>query len=96
MRFGGTSVPSVRPIAEPASAPKIIVAATNPNALARQGIEPSIQIPTGNMTMAASSARIEANSIFSIATAQVGNGASSRSSISRLNENSSTSGNAVL
>ncbi len=53
-------------------------------------------MPTGNITNAASSARIEANSIFSSATAHVGNGASSRSSISRLNENSRTSGNAVL
>ena len=58
-------------------------------------MSPSTQIPTGNITSAATSERSEANSIFSTATRATGIGASSRSSISLVKEKSITSGNAV-
>ncbi len=61
-----------------------------------QGMDPRIQIPTGNMTAAATHARMAAKTTFSTATAPVGRGASRRSSISLLYENSMTSGRAVL
>ena len=49
-----------------------------------QGIEPRIHTPTGNMTAAATQARMAAKTTFSTATAPMGRGASSRSSISLL------------
>ncbi len=54
-----------------------------------------MRTPIGNMHMAATSARIAANTIFSTATSATGIGASSRSSISFVKLNSITSGSAV-
>ena len=61
-----------------------------------QGIEPRIHTPTGNITAAATHARMAAKTTFSTATAPMGRGASRRSSISLLYENSMTRGSAVL
>ena len=59
--------------------------ATTPAAApAVQGIEPSSQTPMGNMTAAATVPRMAEKTTFSMATAPVGNGASSLSSISLL------------
>ena len=49
-------------------------------------------MPTGNITAAATKARMAANTTFSTATAPMGSGASRRSSISLLYENSMTRG----
>ena len=62
----------------------------------RHGIEPRIRIPIGIMTSAAANERSIANATFSSATKLVGIGASSRSSISRVQPNSATSGNASV
>jgi hypothetical protein len=95
IRFGGTSVPIVRPIAAPTSAPRIRMTTNSAAPSARHGTEPRMRTPIGNMQTAAISARIAAKIIFSTATRAVGIGASSRSSISFVKLNSSTSGSAV-
>ena len=66
------------------------------HAARRHGIEPSTSTPTGNITTEATRARILANMTFSMATHAVGSGASKRSWISFVPENSMTSGSVVL
>src|SRR5216684_6007920 len=96
IRCGATIVPSVSPIADPANAPRTRTKTNNGTPDARQGIEPSTNTPTGNITIDATRARVAAKTSFSIATQLVGSGASRRSSISLVPENSITNGSAVL
>src|ERR1700674_2050904 len=84
IRLGGTYVPRIRPMAAPINDPRTIITTTAAPVDACQGMEPRIQIPTGNITAAATQARMAAKTTFSTATAPVGSGASRRSSISLL------------
>ena len=95
IRLGGTSVPIVRPIAAPTSVPRSRMTMKSGAPAARHGTDPRIRMPIGNMNRAATSARMAAKTIFSTATSATGIGASRRSSISLVKENSITSGSAV-
>jgi hypothetical protein len=96
IRFGGTAVPSSMPMPEPASTPSTMKTTSIQTRSARSDSGPMIRRPMGNISAPANSARSEANSILSTATMPSGSGASSRSSISLVKLNSTTSGSAVL
>jgi hypothetical protein len=96
MRLGDTAVPMIIPRHDPTRHPSTRTVTNRGAALARQGMEPSTQTPTGSITSAASRARRLANTTFSTATIPTGSGASSRSSISLVKLKSITSGKAVL
>ena len=61
--------PEDRPIAAPISDPRMIITTTAAPVDACQGMEPRIQTPTGNITAAATQARMAAKTTFSTATA---------------------------
>ena len=71
-------------MAAPSSAPRMTMTTTATPVEACHGMLPRIQTPTGNMTAAATQARRAAKTTFSMATAPMGSGANSRSSISLL------------
>ncbi len=94
IRFGVTSVPITSPRLAPSRLPRISASTNSGTPLQCQGIEPSTRIPTGIMINVAITARVAANTTFSTATSPVAIGASSRSSISFVHPNSTTSGKA--
>ncbi len=97
MRLGGTAVPITRPIAAPTIDPTSQIAIrASQLAWARSTPPGRISSPSGRMSTAATMPRRAAMTIFWAPTHAVGRGASSRSSISLVNENSITSGSAVF
>ena len=96
MYLNGTAVPRSRPSVEPTQLASTRMTMSSGTPEARNGMWPSTSRPTGNIRAAATRPLITPMTVFWSATAHVGRGASSRSSISMVTLNSICKGRMVV